>query len=686
MMRHLLLIVCFHLTVAFLQAGLVDSLLHAHGGKSQESQIDLLIQIADSLEVSHPGQALSSALAALRLSHEIQDEGRIIQSDFSLSKVYLFSGKDDSAMILLKKCLPLADRATPPIPPSQIHTFIARILGDQGRYDSAEVAFQQAIQAAKEEEDQQGYAIGLYRLGVMEDNRGNHAKATEYIMQALEVFEQENYLRGAAFCYNSLGTIQNYVKKQEEAVKNYERAFALFDSLGDQVNMFHCLNNIGSIYLYDQPEKARSYVERALELSKPTEDGMGKAAIYTNLAALAWKEKKMEEALEYDKQVLAIYRQYGNQSREADALNNVAYCYREMKRFDEAESYALQALKLARQLNARRMVRQAMINLSTIYKLKGNFEKAYAFSWDYIQLNDSLTRESNRKQISELQVQYETDKKEQEIELLTQQKQLQEVQLQQRNLLLGIVLLIAGLIVVIAMFFYQRQKIARQANDLAQQKIDALEQERQLTAMSAMIEGQESERTRIARDLHDGLGGLLSSVKLRLSNLASNPNEPDFYSQTDQLIDEAAQEVRRIAHNMVPGVLIRFGLAAAINTLCETIRQSGRLDIEFQGLRLEEELPLKAAEEAMIYRIVQELVQNVLKHAQATEALVQLARHDDTLEITIEDDGVGFDPKESAGGLGIQSIKARVSFLNGTLSINSEKGQGSSFLIYVPLL
>lgn len=668
-----------------MQAGFVDSLLNVYAGENAQIQIDRLLDAADSLEVLHPALALSSALTARNMSRAAEDEGRVIQSEYILAQIYFFGGTYDSADLLLRKCLPLASRATPPIDPSKIYVFQARLLGNLGLYDSAESVFQQAIQAAKTEDNQETYAVSMYRLGVMEDNRGNHAKATEYIMQALEVFEQDNNLRGAAFCYNSLGTIQNYVKKQKEAARNYERAYALFDSVGDQVNMFHCLNNIGSIYLYDQPEKARIYIERALELSMATEDGLGKAAIYTNLAALAWKDRKMEEALEYDIQVLNIYRQYGNKSREADALNNIAYCYREMKRYEEAEAAALQALELARKLNARRMVRQAMINLASIYHLRGMHKQAYAYSRQYIQLNDSLTHESNRKQISELQVKYETEKKEQEIALLTQQKQLQEVQLQQRNLLLGILILLAGLIVVIALFFYQRQKIARQAHDLAEQKISVLEQERQLTAMSAMIEGQESERSRIARDLHDGLGGLLSSVKLRLSNLASNPNEPNFYTQTDQLIDEAAQEVRRIAHNMVPGVLIRFGLAAAINTLCETIRQSGRLDIDFQGLRLQEELPLKAAEEAMIYRIVQELVQNIMKHAQATEALVQLARHDDMLEITIEDDGIGFDPAQSSGGLGIQSIKARVSFLDGTLSISSEKGQGTSFLIYVPL-
>ena len=677
-MKHLWMTLWLCGWAGVLSATTVDSLLQTRSELSIPEQIEWLYQVSDSLQIAQPAFAKSCALRGLTMAEEQEDLGRQIHGAFSLGQVYYFSGKNDSALSLYKHCLENRKDATPPIRTSQLHILMARAWGRAAAFDSASTAFSLARQAAISEKDRAAEAAALYRQGVMEDGRGNHALAVEFIMQALPIFEAEGNLRGAAFCYNSLGTIQSYVKKNEEAIQNYQQARVLFDSIGDQINLIHCLNNMGSIYLYDQPDTARRYIEKALELSEGIEDGMTRAPIFTNLAALAYGEKNMPQALEYDLEVLKIYQTYGNQAQVANAMNNIAYVYREMGDFRNARTYAEQSLTLAQELKARRIARQAMINLSTISRELGDYENAYFYSQQYIYLNDTLTHESNRKQISELQVQYETEKKEREIEQ-------QANQIRQRNLFIGLLILAVGMVGIVAFVLFQRQKLTRQAHELAQQKIATLEQERRLTAMSAMIEGQETERTRIARDLHDGLGGLLSSVKLRLSNLASNPNQPAFYSQTDQLIDEAAQEVRRIAHNMVPGVLIRFGLIPAIQTLCETIQQSGKLEVEFQALRLKEKLSLSPTQEAMIYRVVQELLQNILKHAQASEALVQLALHDDTLEITVEDDGKGFDPNKAEGGLGMQSIQSRISFLHGTLSINSQEGQGTSVLMYVPV-
>ena len=523
------------------------------------------------------------------------------------------------------------------------------------------------------------YAKTLLYLGVLEDYRGDYKKATTFLLQSLSLYEALGDIYGKSLCNNSLGRVNHNTQKFEEAIEYYQRAFTGFDSLSDYKYMAITLNNLGSIYLYEKPEKAKPLVNQALNYNQKTGDLIARASILTNLAVMAWQENAPEDALAYDQEVLAIYQSLNDQPKIAAAWNNIAYCYRGMHQFEQAKTYALQSLELSNKINARPLSRRALINLSTIYASLGDFREGYHYARQFIELNDSLTTESNRKQLAELQVKYESEKQEKEIALLNQQKALQSSQIRSRNLSIGLLAILVSLFAALAWIFYQRKKFA-------DQQILSLEQQKNLQTLSAMVSGQEQERSRIARDLHDGLGALLSSIRFQLSNLSEKALDRKFLAKTDDLVSKTAEEVRRIAHNMVPGVLLRFGLIAAVRSLCESITASGQLTIQFQSIRLTDELKMGSSRETMIYRIVQELIQNVLKHAEAQEVLVQLAQHDQNLEITIEDDGKGFNPEQIEMGLGLSSIKARVSILGGLISIQSEAEVGTSVLVYVPLM
>jgi len=226
------------------------------------------------------------------------------------------------------------------------------------------------------------------------------------------------------------------------------------------------------------------------------------------------------------------------------------------------------------------------------------------------------------------------------------------------------------------------------------EKVEALEslklaQERQkFDHLRSVVEVQEKERARIAKDLHDGVGGLLSGISISLSNLKENLllNQAQRlqYERSVDLLNGSVQELRRVAHDMMPASLPEFGFAAAVGDYCKAINSMKSVDVVFQVLG--KEVRQDASREVVIYRIVQELINNILKHAQARQALVQLSFEPDQISITVEDDGEGFDyARESARGSGLSNIRSRVEYLKGVIDIESAPKKGSSFHIEVPI-
>ena len=200
-----------------------------------------------------------------------------------------------------------------------------------------------------------------------------------------------------------------------------------------------------------------------------------------------------------------------------------------------------------------------------------------------------------------------------------------------------------------------------------------------------MITGQEKERSRIAQDLHDGLGGLMASIKAHLSKIRKEVQLLDglnIYDKTRLLVNEAADEVRRIAHNMMPASLKHLGLSAAVHDLGVRISDQGlETHVEIYG----QEFKLTDSIQIMIYRIIQELAHNAVKHAFAKELLLQLLFGDDNLSISVEDNGRGFDPNNVEEGLGLHSTRSRVRYLQGTIEISTNDGKGTAIQIDIPL-
>jgi signal transduction histidine kinase len=258
--------------------------------------------------------------------------------------------------------------------------------------------------------------------------------------------------------------------------------------------------------------------------------------------------------------------------------------------------------------------------------------------------------------------------------------------------------LLGGLLLISLLFFTllrisqlkNRNLIIKQSQDKQKQRIKELIKEKELEAINAMMEGQENERTRIARDLHDRLGGTLSIVKMHFKSVEESievlkEKNVKQYKEANNLLDEACNEVRKIAHDMTSGVLMKFGLLAALEALKETVEKADRLKLNLIDIGLEDRLSY--AYEINIYRIIQELLTNTVKHANASEMNIQLFRKQQSLSIVVDDNGVGFNTEDKAipKGIGLKNIESRVHKFNGEINIDSGKGAGTTITIDLPL-
>ncbi|MFT6970612.1 MAG: signal transduction histidine kinase [Roseivirga sp.] len=358
---------------------------------------------------------------------------------------------------------------------------------------------------------------------------------------------------------------------------------------------------------------------------------------------------------------------------------------RKLARYNEALNYIDIAFKSIDKADTTRSNYYIHFYLSKIYDESGQFDQAYSNLLKATDLKNKLEYERNSLEIARLNVRYQTQEK--ELALLREREKVRGIQ----NLLIGAVFII----IFISITYYLIQKNTKRKQllivkekDLERQKVVTLLKEQELVSIDAMVTGQEKERQRLANELHDDLGGLLASIKLHFHTLtgAEHSESNQLFVKTDALINEAYDKVRAIAHAKNSGVIAKEGLLKSVEAMAKKVSIANNLMVTVNEHGLDDRL--ENATEIALFRIIQELITNTIRHANASEANIHLTRHNDYLNIMVEDNGDGFDTNGitlKADGMGIKSIDKRVAFLGGTMNIESERGQGSTVIIEIPL-
>lgn len=327
--------------------------------------------------------------------------------------------------------------------------------------------------------------------------------------------------------------------------------------------------------------------------------------------------------------------------------------------------------------------------LSEVNYELGNFKEAYQLLKKSKLLNDSLNEDKTKEDINALEIKYKNAENQKKIAHLNAEKK-QHAAIIKNNKITTLLLIAASfflLVIIILLFFYFNgyKKLAEQRAINYRQKVADLQQKQQLEISRAMLNAEEKERNRVAQDLHDGLGGMLSGLKINLSNWAKHREMQLHDVELQRIVtqlDGSVTELRHIARNMMPQTLLKFGLETALKDLAESA-MSHELHIDFQALNISKNIALE--EQIIIYRIVQEILTNTLKHAHATEVVLQCSENENHFYITIEDNGKGFDTSTYKKGMGIENIKNRVAYLKGNFEIDAQPGNGATVNIEIPI-
>lgn len=365
---------------------------------------------------------------------------------------------------------------------------------------------------------------------------------------------------------------------------------------------------------------------------------------------------------------------------------------RELKRYPEAAKTLEELINSSIRYrdNSRNLLLQ-LYHMSEVQALMGNYKNAYDWLLRFTVAADSIKVENTSTEIASLEARYQSTEKEKQILRLQAQNDKAALTIKNNRLLnwlFGSVSFFLFIVSGLALLFYRNsRKLLEHQRHVHELELHRMKQDQRIMMFSSMLEGQEQERTRLARDLHDGLGGLLSGIKIELSQV--NPEHPaesrQNLSRTIQHLDNAVNELRRIARSLMPELLMKYGLAEATREFCKNLNVAGKTSVVCQVFNYKEKLSQE--KQIVLYRIIQELVNNALKHADATQVLVLLQQRDDILFVTVEDDGKGFDVSEAEvkNGSGIANLKARAEFLNAEIDIQSSPKTGTTVTIECPV-
>ena len=517
--------------------------------------------------------------------------------------------------------------------------------------------------------------------------------ALQQFAEAQRLTSAANYLRGECLVRIGLGNIRYKQGRYDEAWQDYLRTFTVASANGFDKVAQSALGNLGGVAtMTGKYDLAVHLYDSLLTLLGPRSPEL-RARLHGQKGYVLIEMEDYSAAVQSCKRSIALSDSIGDLRGSTDVAHDLAYAMWQLGERDGAMRLMHQMLATAVQRNWAEQQQYIHLDLHDWYKELGRSEQALLHMSRYSALSDSLSRVRFSQQIAHSEIAFETERKEHRIAEQDQALRIAEAEdrrkSMQRNLSIALVAVLLVVAVVLWRSLRIRRKLAAHERELHAQRVDELMHQQEIKAINAMLEGQEKERDRVAKDLHDRLGSMLSAIKHQVGALEHEvqlvrADQGTQYTKVNRMLDEAVGEVRRISHDMIAVTLSRFGLSKALEDLCDTVRLNGRLAVELRVFGLEQRMD--RALEIVVYRMVQELVSNVLKHAQATELSVNVTREPGRLSVMVIDDGKGFDPQGQVSGIGLGNVRARASAIGAVVRVDSTPGKGTTVSVECPIV
>lgn len=655
------------------------------GVRAQNYRQEYLLRAADSLnEASEFSSAIEKYLEFIRLQKEEDIDNNTILKDsyINIAVCYYELDRYSDAIDWFRKALELQRKAGDLEGAASTLNNIGLNYKLMGLYDKAVEYYEQTIKIDEELGKGSDIAITLNNIALVYRSWGKYDKAIENIEKSLRLRQSLNDQKGISKALNNLGLVYTEWKKYDQAILYFHESMKIEDSLKNIPELAVRLNNIGRVYFYlNQYDTALYYFEKTLAIHQKNNDLDNIALAYNNLGKVYKAENELTSATHYYTLALQLFDSLGKVPEKATVMANLSDLYHEMGFNNKALNLLDSSTAIAFKNNQMTQLQQNYLYFSGIYADEKNFEKSLEYYKKYTVVKDTIFSRESLKQLTDFQTKYEKEK-DQAIILALEKENLEKTN--QRNTYLFIALGIIILTLFLALYFRQR---AANIKLVASQKIRKLEEEQKLIAAKLLVEGQEMERKRIATELHDGLGVVLSATKMQFSVIKEkNPDNQELIDKASKMLEQATGDIRKISHNMMPGLLTRLGFYEAAGDLIEKINDTQSINAICTITGNDEER-LPENNEIMLYRIVQELVNNTIKHARAANIHLNIMINPDSLNLVYTDDGKGFDVTEKIGSnsIGLKSIQSRVSFLNGKMDIQSSPGKGVKYTIHIAL-
>lgn len=583
----------------------------------------------------------------------------------------------DSSLALAEKNLAEAREADYPFGIGTAYLCMGLTNGTKGRYELSVDYAKKAMSIAEQLNNDSLKAYALLTITSYHYNKADFDVAMENGLAALRLFEKKQDFAGVLrtkAIVSQIYQLKNDLPKAEKILQENLELIHRVDDIKIKVNILHTLANVyGMEGKYDEALRLDSI---GLALCEAENAYFQKSALYDNMANCYMYSNRFAEAEKYFRLCLDIDSSFGNKKQMSDTYLNLGNLMLMQKRNAEAEAYLNYSITLADSTGYKQGTYSAYLILSDLYKSSGQYEKAFTALQTAYGIKGRIINENTESKIAELETVYQTGKKEQQL-------QLQKAEITKKNYQLwGLVGGLALLILSGFTFYRKRQlqhKMTLQAEVMKQQDL----------ATRAVISAEENERKRIAADLHDGVGQMMSAAKM---NLSAFETEIDFRNESQKtafekligLVDESCKEIRSVSHQMMPNALLKSGLASAVREFIDKIdNRIIKINLHTEGLNER----LDGNTETVLYRVIQECVNNVIKHSGAGHLDIALIKDADGISATVEDDGRGFDTtdKQKSEGIGLKNIRSRVEFLKGTVDFDSSPGKGTLIAIHIPL-
>ncbi len=630
---------------------IIGQLEKAEQDMNKESAMKLGIQ-ANLLDAASQTKEAKKAYAlAIKRLLEVDESQKAAQLSIDLSTLYGLHGEFDSLRLFAKKAATVFTAVNDTLGLIPSYSNIGRAYQLMGQFDSAMVNFFKAIELMEAYQPSP-----LYR---------------------------KIHLRYEGNVFNNLGITYLENGDLTNAIKFYLKSAGKKKELGDLTEVGNIMVNIGGVKFEEgNPIAARGYLDSAAFYYEKTNHALGLLMCKSNSAAVSNMVEEYKEAVYYAKEGVDIAKRLDDQTNVALNYIHLGTAYWRLGNKQLSKTYLDSSAMVSRAIDSKRVMNEVQ-NLRYEFALEEkDFEKALNYRNEFFATKDSMYQTQKSREISELETQYKTAEKEQEIAFLAQENQLKEATIERNTfLLIGLITLI-GLLMVTFYFIRFRTKQQHQAV-LQEQKIRMRESQ-----MQAIIDSQELERKRFATDLHDGMGQLISALQLNIQSMNETNGDHDkrdqLYSNSTTLLSDIHTEIRNIAFNLMPQTLMKAGLVEALEELTHRINRTEKINVQLSVYDLDERLPELV--EVSLYRVIQEFLSNIMKYSQAENVYLGITNHEDELVLTIEDDGIGYDIEnfKISEGNGWRNINSRVNLIKGDLDIDTEHGRkGSSVVINI---